>query len=304
MESIYHKPVLLFESVANLVHNPDGIYVDCTFGGGGHSKEILKNLSEKGRLIVFDQDEDAYANRIEDERFTFIPQNFRFLKNYLRFYGISKVDGVFADLGVSSHQFDVAERGFSTRFEGDLDMRMNVAQKTSAKTILNEFSEEQIADILYQYGELSSARRMAKEIVNERVMNPFKTTKQLVDLFEYLPKAKANKILAQVFQGIRIEVNDEINALKDLLTQSKDVLNINGRLVIISYHSLEDKLVKKFLKTGLFEGEPKRDIFGNWDQPFKVSPNKAIVSNEDELSLNSRARSARLRIGIKLEKNS
>ena len=299
METNYHKSVLLHSSVQQLVHNPDGIYVDCTFGGGGHSKEILNQLSLKGKLYAFDQDEDAIENTIDDERFTLIPQNFRYLKNYLRFYGVHSVDGVLADLGVSSHQFDVAKRGFSIRFEGELDMRMNHKQDFSAKQLINEYSEEQLASIFYLYGELSSSKRMAKEIVIERTKNPINTTKQLTDLFDYLPKNKKNKILAQLFQAIRIEVNDELKALKEMLEQSREVLNKEGRLVVISYHSLEDRLVKKFLKTGLFEGEPERDLYGNWKQDFKVFPNKATIPTDEEIADNPRARSAKLRVGIK-----
>ncbi|MCB9202293.1 MAG: 16S rRNA (cytosine(1402)-N(4))-methyltransferase RsmH [Flavobacteriales bacterium] len=300
MEQTYHNPVLLNESIQHLIHNPDGIYVDCTFGGGGHSKAILEKLSNKGKLFAFDQDDDAQKNTLDDSRFTLINQNFRYIEKYLRFYGINKIDGILADLGVSSHQFDVGHRGFSTRFDGELDMRMNINQALSAKEVINEYSEEQLADILYYYGELKSARRMAREITEERVQNKITSTSQLKEIFDYLPKSKSNKILAQLFQAVRIEVNQELEALKELLTQSKNIIHTNGTLVMISYHSLEDRLVKKFLKTGLFQGEPEKDVFGNWEKPFVAKPSKTIIPSNEEISENPRARSAKMRVGIKL----
>ncbi|WP_424367922.1 16S rRNA (cytosine(1402)-N(4))-methyltransferase RsmH [Moheibacter sp.] len=295
----YHNPVLLKESVDALVVNPDGIYVDCTFGGGGHSREILSRLSEKGRLISFDQDEDAKGNIIADDRFQLVMQNFRFLKNNLRYLGIKNVSGVLADLGVSSHQFDTPERGFSIRFDGDLDMRMNQSQKITAAKILNEYEESALADVFYNYGELRTSRRMAREVVSERKKQPFKTTEQLKQLFSYIPKNKENKFLAQVFQALRIEVNDEMAALRELLMQCGEIIEPGGKMVMISYHSLEDRLVKRYMKMGMFEGEPERDVFGNWDAPFSPVQSKVIVPSEEEIEKNPRARSAKMRVAIK-----
>ena len=295
----YHNPVLLNESVDALVESPDGIYVDCTFGGGGHSREILERLSEKGKLFSFDQDEDAKTNLIQDERFELIMQNFRFLKNNLRYKGIKKVAGVMADLGVSSHQFDTPERGFSIRFDGNLDMRMNQNQKLTAAKILNEYEESALADVFYNYGELRSARRMAREVVSERKNQPFETIEQLKKLFSYFPKNKENKILAQLFQSLRIEVNEEMAALRELLSQCGEVIEPGGKLVVISYHSLEDRLVKRYMKTGLFEGEPEKDIYGNWDAPFVPIQSKVIVPTEEEIERNPRARSAKMRVAVK-----
>lgn len=295
----YHNPVLLNESVDALVGSPDGIYVDCTFGGGGHSREILERLSEKGKLFSFDQDEDAKNNLIQDERFELIMQNFRFLKNNLRYKGIKKVAGIMADLGVSSHQFDTPERGFSIRFDGNLDMRMNQNQKLTAAKILNEYEESALADVFYNYGELRSARRMAREVVSERKNQPFETIEQLKKLFNYFPKNKENKILAQLFQSLRIEVNEEMAALRELLVQCGEVIEPGGKLVVISYHSLEDRLVKRYMKTGLFEGEPEKDIYGNWDAPFVPVQSKVIVPTEEEIERNPRARSAKMRVAVK-----
>ncbi len=295
----YHNPVLLKESVDALVVNPDGIYVDCTFGGGGHSREILSRLSEKGRLISFDQDEDAKGNIIADDRFQLVMQNFRFLKNNLRYLGIKNVSGVLADLGVSSHQFDTPERGFSIRFDGDLDMRMNQSQKITAAKILNEYEESALADVFYNYGELRTSRRMAREVVSERKKQPFKTTEQLKQLFSYIPKNKENKFLAQLFQALRIEVNDEMAALRELLMQCGEIIEPGGKMVMISYHSLEDRLVKRYMKMGMFEGEPERDVFGNWDAPFSPVQSKVIVPSEEEIEKNPRARSAKMRVAIK-----
>ncbi len=297
---MYHKPVLLTESVDALVSNPDGVYVDVTFGGGGHSREILSRLSEKGRLFSFDQDSDALNNAIEDPRFTLINQNFRFLENSLLMYGVAQVDGVLGDLGVSSHQFDKAERGFSIRSDAPLDMRMNKMQDIDAYKVVNEYDEEALADIFYYYGELREARKLAREIVNKRKPADIKTTEDLKKVFSYVPAHKSNKFFAQVFQAIRIEVNQELDALKEMLMQSSNVLKKDGRLVIISYHSLEDRLVKKFLKNGMFEGEPERDVYGNYQKVFELPYRKAIVPTDEEIEDNSRARSAKMRVGIKL----
>ena len=297
---MYHKPVLLAESVDALVNNPDGVYVDVTFGGGGHSREILSRLSEKGRLFSFDQDSDALNNAIEDPRFTLINQNFRFLENSLLMYGVTQVDGVLGDLGVSSHQFDKAERGFSIRSDAPLDMRMNKMQDIDAYKVVNEYDEEALADIFYYYGELREARKLAREIVNKRKSADIKTTEDLKKVFSYVPAHKSNKFFAQVFQAIRIEVIQELDALKEMLVQSSNVLKKDGRLVIISYHSLEDRLVKKFLKNGMFEGEPERDVYGNYQKVFELPYRKAIVPTEEEIEDNSRARSAKMRVGIKL----
>ena len=297
---MYHKPVLLTESVDALVSNPDGVYVDVTFGGGGHSREILSRLSEKGRLFSFDQDSDALNNAIEDLRFTLINQNFRFLENSLLMYGVAQVDGVLGDLGVSSHQFDKAERGFSIRSDAPLDMRMNKMQDIDAYKVVNEYDEEALADIFYYYGELREARKLAREIVNKRKSADIKTTEDLKKVFSYVPAHKSNKFFAQVFQAIRIEVNQELDALKEMLVQSSNVLKKDGRLVIISYHSLEDRLVKKFLKNGMFEGEPERDVYGNYQKVFELLYRKAVVPTDEEIEDNSRARSAKMRVGIKL----
>jgi len=297
---MYHNPVLLKQSVDALVTNPDGIYVDCTFGGGGHSREILSRLSEKGRLFSFDQDLDALKNAIDDPRFTLVNQNFRFLENSMLAYGISHVDGILADLGVSSHQFDEAERGFSTRSNAPLDMRMNVMQGLDAKKIINDYEEEDLANIFYQYGELRESRKLAREIVHHRKTKKINTTEDLKNLFSYIPAFKQNKFFAQVFQAIRIEVNQELEVLKEMLVQSYKILKVEGRLVVISYHSLEDRLVKRFLKNGMFEGEPQRDIYGNYAKAFELLKTKAIIPDDKEIEENSRARSAKMRIGIKL----
>lgn len=296
----YHKPVLLHPSVDALISNPKGIYVDCTFGGGGHSRLILEKLSPEGKLFAFDQDYDAIANLIQDSRFTFIQQNFRYLKNSLRFYKVDAVDGILADLGVSSHQFDMPLRGFSTRFDGPLDMRMNNKQPPSAKDIINNYTEDQLAEIFYLYGELKQSRKISREIIEARKEKHIETTSDLKVIFEKsIPSFKQNKFFAQLFQALRIEVNDELNALKELLTQSYEMLKPGGTLVFISYHSLEDRLVKKFLKTGLFKGEPERDIYGNWDKPFDIPYSKAIIPNQEEILDNTRARSAKMRIATK-----
>lgn len=300
MDTSYHNPVLLMKSVDDLVTNPDGVYVDCTFGGGGHSKEILKRLSAKGKLFSFDQDLDALENAIDDSRFTMVNQNFRFLENSMLMYGFPKVDGILADLGVSSHQFDEAERGFSIRSNAPLDMRMNTMQSLDAKKIVNDYEEEQLANLLYYYGELRESRKLAREIVHARKTNSIETTDDLKKVFSYIPAHKQNKFFAQIFQAIRIEVNQELEVLKEMLQQAYNILNPKGRLVVISYHSLEDRLVKRFLKNGIFDGEPTRDIYGNYSKSFELLQSKATIPNPEEIETNPRARSAKLRTGIKL----
>ncbi len=296
----YHNPVLLKETVDGLNIKADGVYVDVTFGGGGHSKEILKRLGENGKLFAFDQDQDALENTIDDERFQLIHENFRYIKRFLRFYGVKQVDGILADFGVSSHQFDVAERGFSTRFEADLDMRMDQQNKLSAFNVVNDYEEEQLKQVLLQYGELRAAPAMAKLIVEQRKEEPIKTSNQLKNVLQkFLPPRHENKVLAQIYQAIRIEVNQEIEALKEFLQQTPDLLKENGRLSFISYHSLEDRLVKRFIRNGLFEGEPERDMYGNFEVPLK-KVNGLIVPSKEEIKLNNRARSAKLRIAEKV----
>lgn len=292
----YHNPVLLQESVDALAIKEDGVYVDVTFGGGGHSREILKRLGANGKLFGFDQDPDALGNVIDDERFVLIPENFRYISRFLRFNGVRKVDGVLADLGVSSHQFDEAERGFSTRFDGDLDMRMNQKSKTSAKEIVNTYSEEKLAEILFLYGELRNSRNIAKTIVEKRQEEKIDTSFQLRQVLQkYLPKAKEHKIIAQIFQAIRVEVNEELDVLKEFLEQMPNLLKEDGRLSVISYHSLEDRLVKRFIRTGLFKGELEKDVFGRSNEPMQ-KVGKLIVPTAQEIKLNNRARSAKLRI--------
>ena len=295
---MYHNPVLLKESIDALITNPDGVYVDVTFGGGGHSREILKRLSSKGKLYSFDQDLDALNNSIDDERFTLINQNFRFLENSLLMYGVTEVDGILGDLGVSSHQFDAAERGFSTRSDAPLDMRMNVMQHLDARKVVNEYEEDHLADIFYYYGEIREARKLAREIVHARKSKEIVTTEDLKKVFSYIPQFKQNKFFAQLFQAIRIEVNQELEVLKEMLLQSYKILKKEGRLVVISYHSLEDRLVKRFIRNGMFEGEPERDFFGNFEVPFKIIE-KLIVPSAAEIEINNRARSAKLRVAEK-----
>ncbi len=292
----YHNPVLLKESVDALNIKEDGVYVDVTFGGGGHSREILSRLGEAGRLFAFDQDPDALENKIDDDRFVLIAENFRHITRFLKFYRIKKVDGILGDFGVSSHQFDVAERGFSTRFDADLDMRMDQKSKVSAKHVVNKYSEERLADVLFLYGELRSARALAKSIVEAREESEIETSFQLKEVLKmHLPKAKEHKILAQIYQAIRIEVNQELEVLKEFLNQIPGLLSENGRLSVISYHSLEDRLVKRFIKTGLFSGEPNKDFYGNTNEPLK-KVGKLIVPTQVEIKENNRARSAKLRI--------
>jgi 16S rRNA (cytosine1402-N4)-methyltransferase len=295
----YHNPVLLHPTVDGLNIKPDGIYVDVTFGGGGHSREILSRLGPNGKLFAFDQDEDALANALKDERFTLINENFRFIKRFLRFYGVKGVDGILADLGVSSHQFDVAERGFSTRFDAELDMRMSQKNDLNAYRVVNEYDDANLKRVFLDYGELKNAPALARTIIEAREYQPIKTTDELKDvLAKYLPERIRNKILAQIYQAIRIEVNQEMDVLKEFLEQSLEVLNPEGRLSVISYHSLEDRLVKRFIKNGMFEGEPERDFFGNFSVPFKTI-GKLIVPDNDEIKINNRARSAKLRIAEK-----
>ena len=296
----YHNPVLLHPTVDGLDIKPDGIYVDVTFGGGGHSKEILRRLGPNGKLFAFDQDEDALANALPDERFTLINENFRFIKRFLRFYGVKSVDGILADLGVSSHQFDVAERGFSTRFDAGLDMRMSQKNDLNAYRVVNEYDDANLRRVFLDYGELKNAPALARTIIEAREHQPIKTTDALKEvLAKYLPERVRNKILAQIYQAIRIEVNQEMDVLKEFLQQSLEVLNPGGRLSVISYHSLEDRLVKRFIKNGMFEGEPERDFYGNYSVPFKTI-GKLIVPDNDEIKINNRARSAKLRIAEKI----
>jgi len=295
----YHNPVLRKETVDGLNICPDGVYVDVTFGGGGHSREILSRLGKNGKLFAFDQDTDALHNTIDDDRFVLINENFRFIKRFLRFHGVKEVDGILADLGVSSHQFDVAERGFSTRFDAELDMRMDQNGSLSAFHVVNEYTEEALSKVFFQYGELKNARALANAIITARTEKKIKNSEQLKHvLARFLPAHKSNKILAQIYQAIRIEVNQEIDVLKEFLEQSLEILKPNGRLSVISYHSLEDRLVKRFMKNGLFDGEPERDFFGNFNVPFQTI-GKLIVPSDAEIAINNRARSAKLRIAAK-----
>lgn len=296
----YHQPVMLKECLAGLNIKADGIYVDVTFGGGGHSKAILELLGEKGKLIAFDQDPDAKANIIDDDRFIFVDQNFQFLKNQLRFLGIKKVDGILADLGVSSHQFDAADRGFSIRFDADLDMRMDQSREKDAQWILNNYEEADLHKIFGMYGELHNAKTLASVIVKSRMIRQIKTVAELKEIIKPLVKrGKENQYYAQVFQALRIEVNEELEVLKSFLEQSADVLNKNGRLVVMSYHSLEDRLVKNYIAKGKFSGEVVKDLYGNFFTPLVAVNRKAIVATEDEIKINNRARSAKLRIAEK-----
>jgi len=301
----YHKPVMLHESIDGLDIKPDGVYIDVTFGGGGHSKAILERLGEGGRLFAFDRDPDAANNKIEDDRFELIAQDFKFLKNYLRFYRVSELDGILADLGVSSHQFNEGSRGFSIRFDGPLDMRMDQKSPLTAATIVNEYEESVIADILFQYGELRNSRKIAQVIVAARSEKPIKTIEQLKSVLQPLtPWGKENRFLAQVFQALRIEVNGELDSLKALLEQSVEMLKPGGRLSVITYHSLEDRLVKNFMQKGKFEGEVEKDFFGNKLTPFELVNRKPIVPSMEELGENNRSRSAKLRVAKKIENES
>lgn len=300
-ESVYHIPALLEECMSGLAIKPQGIYADVTFGGGGHSRAIMQRLGPDGRLYSFDQDLDAYANRIDDPRFTFVHSNFAFLRNFLRYYGVEYVDGIMADLGVSFHHFDEKDRGFSFRAEGRLDMRMNQDAKRDASWIVANYTEEQLADVLYLYGELRNARKMAHAIVSARAKNPIETTGDLLGVVKPFIKPSAEKKeLAQVFQALRIEVNDEIAVLKRLLQSSLKVLKPGGRLVVLTYHSLEDRLVKNFMKSGNVEGKVEKDFFGRVDTPFKLINNKVILPTEEEIERNPRSRSAKLRIAERI----
>lgn len=301
MENNYHVPVLLQECIDGLAIKPDGVYVDVTFGGGGHSREILKHLNDKGVLIAFDQDPDAQRNKIDDPRFRFVDQNFGYLKNNLRLLGYKQVDGILADLGVSSHQFNEPERGFSIRFDADLDMRMDQQRPLTAAIVLNTYAEEDLHKIFGLYGEVQNAKSLARTIVTSRLENPIQTLADFKSaIAAHIPRGKENKYMAQVFQALRIEVNAEIEVLERFLEQCADVLKPGGRLVVMSYHSLEDRPVKNFLAKGKFRGEVEKDFFGNDQKPFSVITRKAIVADEDEVARNNRARSAKLRIGEKL----
>ena len=294
---VYHIPALLGECIDGLAINPSGIYVDVTFGGGGHSRAVMERLGSGGHLYSFDQDLDAYSNRIDDSRFTFVHGNFAFLRNFLRFYGVEKVDGIIADLGVSFHHFDETERGFSFRTDGRLDMRMNRDAKLDAATVVASYTEEQLADLFYLYGELRNARKIAHAIAVERTKSEIATTAQLVRVVSPFIKPSAEKKeLAQVFQALRIEVNDEISALKKLLQGTLQVLRPDGRLVVLTYHSLEDRLVKNFIKAGNVEGKVEKDFFGKVNSPLRAVNNKVITATDAEVERNPRARSAKLRI--------
>jgi len=296
----YHNPVLLKESIDGLNINPDGVYVDVTFGGGGHAKEILSRLSEKGKLFAFDQDEDALKNAIDDERFTLIHENFRYIKRFLRFYGIKKVDGILGDFGVSSHQFDVPDRGFSIRFDGDLDMRMSTKMKTSAYDVVNFYKEEELRKIFSVYGELTNAKAIAATLIEAREETAIKTIKDLKQVLgKFLPQHAEHKVLAKIFQAIRIEVNEELLVIEEFLLQTTDLLDKDGRISLISYHSLEDRLVKRFIRNGMFEGEPEKDFYGNFSVPFK-KVGKLVIPSPEEIKINSRSRSAKLRIAKRL----
>jgi 16S rRNA (cytosine1402-N4)-methyltransferase len=301
MEHNYHVPVMLKECIEGLNINPSGVYVDVTFGGGGHSREILKNLGKDGVLIAFDQDPDAQRNKIDDPRFKFVDQNFGFLKNNLRLLGYKQVDGILADLGVSSHQFNEPSRGFSTRFDADLDMRMDKQRPLTAAVVLNTYAEDKLHKIFGIYGEVKNAKSLAATIVASRVNKSIVTLADFKAIIgAHIPKGKENKYMAQVFQALRIEVNAEIDVLESFLEQTESVLKPGGRLVVMSYHSLEDRPVKSFIAKGKFRGDVEKDFFGNEQKPFKSITRKAVVANEEELSVNSRARSAKLRIGEKI----
>lgn len=298
----YHIPALLEETINGLNIKEDGTYVDVTFGGGGHSRAILEKLGDKGRLLGMDQDLDAWANKLDDNRFTFVHSNFSFLKNFVRYYGVNGVDGILADLGVSFHHFDASERGFSFRHDSALDMRMNTKSSLDARTVLATYDEEQLANVLYLYGELKQSRRMASAIVKARQAGEISTTGQLVEIVSpYIKRSQEKKELAQVFQALRIEVNHEIDVLKRLLEQSLEVLNPGGRLVVITYHSLEDRLVKNFMRSGNLEGKVEKDFYGRVSTPWKLINNKVITASDAEVERNPRSRSAKLRIAEKVK---
>ena len=300
--SEYHNPVLLFQSVDALVQNPDGIYADATFGGGGHSREIMGRLSAKGRLVAFDRDEDALANAIDDERFTLVHNNFRFIHNYSLLEAAEGFDGILADLGVSSHQFDTADRGFSFRYNAPLDMRMNVQGSTTAADIVNSYTQEELERIFRIYGEVENSRRLAQLIVAGRSKSSLTTTDDLDNaIAAALPSFAEHKYLAKVYQALRIEVNQEMRSLEKFLEGAADSLKVGGRLVVITYHSLEDRMVKNFIKTGNVEGEEKKDIFGRSETPLKAVNRKPVLPEEEEIEKNTRARSAKLRIAEKIQ---
>ena len=300
-EQVYHIPVLLKQSIDGLAICPEGIYVDVTFGGGGHSREILKHLSGKGHLYSFDQDPDSEQNIVENEHFTFVRSNFRFLQNFMQYYGVEQVDGILADLGVSSHHFDDAERGFSFRFEGLLDMRMNQRAGKTAADIVNEYTEEDLAHIFYLYGELKNSRKLASILVKARAKQPIQTIGDFLNIVQPLfGREREKKELAKVFQALRIEVNQEMTALKEMLQAAISLLKPGGRLAVITYHSLEDRMVKNIMKTGNIEGKLKQDFFGRIETPFKLVNNKVIVPDDEELARNPRSRSAKLRIAEKI----
>lgn len=294
---MYHIPVMLNESIEGLNIKPNGTYVDVTFGGGGHSRRIMECLGEGGHLYAFDQDEDAAKNVIDDNRFTFIQQNFRYMKNFLQLYCGGKVDGILADLGVSSYQFDTPEKGFSTRFNGRLDMRMNQNAAVDASSIVNTYDVSSLASVFSRYGELRNAMSIADAITMAREVKPIETTDELKEaVARLLPRGSENKVLAQIFQALRIEVNEEMKVLEAFLSQCADVLNPGGRLVVLSYHSLEDRLVKNFMKTGNADGNLEKDFFGNQLTPYKLMTSKPIIPTDEEIQMNSRARSAKLRV--------
>ena len=300
-EPVYHIPALLEECLEGLNISPNGTYVDVTFGGGGHSRGIIENLGEEGRLFSFDQDSDTEKNIIDDKRFTFVKSNFRFLKNFMQYHNVDEVDGIIADLGVSFHHFDEADRGFSFRFDGKLDMRMNRRGGKSASEIINRYPEDKIADILYYYGEMRNARRIASAIVKRRENKSIETTSDFLSVIKDLVNPKQEKKeLAQIFQALRIEVNDEMASLKTMLMQSAKILKPGGRMVVLTYHSLEDRIVKDFFKFGNFEGKAEKDFFGRVIAPLKQVNNKVIIPSEEEIERNPRSRSAKLRIAEKL----
>ncbi len=298
--STYHIPVMAKECLEGLAIDPDGIYVDATFGGGGHSKLILEQLGDEGHLIGFDQDEDASGNVLDHEQFTFIQSNFRYLQRYLKLYAVEQVDGILADLGVSSHQFDEASRGFSYRFESALDMRMNTQSEATAASVINSASTAELQEIFSKYGEVRNARMLANAIVDQRAAYPVKTIGEFLHIIEPLVRGQRAKYLAQVFQALRIVVNDEMKALEELLEQSLALLKPGGRMVIMSYHSIEDRCVKLFFKTGNPEGKVVKDFYGNINRPFKIITKKAVTPSEEEIKQNPRARSAKLRIAEKI----
>ena len=302
MELAYHIPALLNETVEGLEILPDGVYADLTFGGGGHSRAILSHLSDNGKLYGFDQDIDAYANRIDDKRFTFVYSNFRYLSNFMRYYGEEQIDGIVADLGVSFHHFDDEKRGFSFRFEeGELDMRMNRNSSLTARDILNTYTEERLADIFFLFGEMKNSRGVASEIVKARASRPFATTDDFLKVVsKFIKPTQEKKELAQLFQALRIEVNNEIDVLKSMLSQSLKVLKPGGRIAVRTYHSLEDRIVKNYFKTGNISGKVEKDFFGRIDTPFRLVNNKVIVPSDEEIERNPRSRSAKLRIAEKL----